>query len=181
MAELFELYERALDETDRLVGLVRPDQMDRPTPCSEWKLRDLLRHLIEGNWRVASVAQGTPPAQKASDLPEDQLVQVYHRSVGELKEAWREPRKLEREYDFGSGTKVIQGHLLDCVAHGWDVARAVRQEPSFDPDVVQSATLKAWEVFADQAARGSRYGAVVKPPPDASGIDILAALLGRRV
>jgi len=34
--DIVRLHDQALDETARLVGGVRPDQMDLPTPCSEW-------------------------------------------------------------------------------------------------------------------------------------------------
>ena len=58
--DIVRLHERALDETARLVGGVRPDQMDLPTPCSDWDVRTLIAHLVGGNVRFLDVAEGKP-------------------------------------------------------------------------------------------------------------------------
>src|SRR5689334_6315598 len=39
------LLERAITYTLGCLHLVRPDALTRPTPCREWNLRALLRHL----------------------------------------------------------------------------------------------------------------------------------------
>src|SRR4051794_5368167 len=40
---------------------VRPDQLDRPTPCPEYDVRALLGHLLSVLRRVAAVGRGAPP------------------------------------------------------------------------------------------------------------------------
>ena len=38
-----------------VIASVRPDDMDRPTPCDAWTLRNLLNHIIGGAMIVAVV------------------------------------------------------------------------------------------------------------------------------
>ena len=36
---------KVLDETQRVVDNIEPSQLDDPTPCSEWTVRDVLNHI----------------------------------------------------------------------------------------------------------------------------------------
>ena len=47
MTDVAAIHGAALDRADRLVAAVRPDQLDRPTPCAEWTVRMLLAHLVD--------------------------------------------------------------------------------------------------------------------------------------
>jgi uncharacterized protein (TIGR03086 family) len=58
--DVIELHERALDQTGKIVDGVTSDELERPTPCTEWNVRALLKHLVGGNWWFADVANGTP-------------------------------------------------------------------------------------------------------------------------
>jgi uncharacterized protein (TIGR03086 family) len=40
---------QALRGTEQLVAAVRDEQWTRPTPCTDWKVRDLVNHLVGGN------------------------------------------------------------------------------------------------------------------------------------
>ena len=63
--DIVRLHERALDETARLVGGVRPDQMDLPTPCSDWDVRTLIAHLVGG--KANSDGLGSPSYSSMGD------------------------------------------------------------------------------------------------------------------
>ena len=39
---------KVLRETQRIVDHIEPSQLDDPTPCSEWTVRDLLNHVTGG-------------------------------------------------------------------------------------------------------------------------------------
>src|SRR5260221_14403891 len=39
---------KVLDETNRVVGGIEPSQLDNPSPCDEWTVRDVLNHITGG-------------------------------------------------------------------------------------------------------------------------------------
>ena len=57
------LNRRTLATTIEIVDAVRADQLDLPTPCAEWTLRQLLGHMIGQHYGFAAAARG-----KTSDL-----------------------------------------------------------------------------------------------------------------
>ncbi|MPZ82088.1 MAG: hypothetical protein GEV28_17515 [Actinophytocola sp.] len=59
--DLRELDRRVLAVTTGIVGQVRVDQLDAPTPCTGWTLGDLLRHMVGNNNGFAAAALGEAP------------------------------------------------------------------------------------------------------------------------
>lgn len=184
------LHERALDETARLVDGVTPEQMGLPTPCTEWDVRALLTHLVGGNLRWVTIAQGKPlqraPAQVAGggpDLLGDDPAAAYRRSATMLAETWRDPALLDQTFDipFGllPGRAALTLHIVETVTHGWDVAKALGQQPAFDPDVVQAALQFTQTNLPPSRPPGSPFAEPVPVADDAPAIDRLVALLGR--
>jgi hypothetical protein len=43
---LLDSHGRTLAWFDRTVRLVRTDQWDNPTPCTEWAVRDVVNHIV---------------------------------------------------------------------------------------------------------------------------------------
>ena len=60
MTDIRDLDRRALAVTVRIVGAVRGDQLDLPTPCADWTLRQLLGHMIGQHYGFAAAARGEP-------------------------------------------------------------------------------------------------------------------------
>ena len=52
----------------QLVGQVRPEQWDNPTPCTEWNVRTLVGHLIAGMQGYCELLNGAPAAKLRSML-----------------------------------------------------------------------------------------------------------------
>ncbi len=192
--DIIALHGRALASAGALVGRVRAEQMNAPTPCEGWDVRALLAHLVGGNRRYAALAQGGTPLRRdhgpgtSRPTPDEILVPdptgAYRESAEELREAWRAPDRLDQLYDlpFGRlpGRSALAIHLLETVAHGWDLARATGQEPQFDPEVVQAAWSVARRSLSGDRPSGSPFAPAVEPAEGATEIDRLAAFLGRR-
>jgi uncharacterized protein (TIGR03086 family) len=158
--------------------------LDRPTPCGEWTVRDLLGHLLAFATHFAGVARhaageaGGPPG----DLPDDWRA-AFDARLADLAAAWAEPDAWEGEGSAG-GLTMPNAQLgivavEELVLHGWDLAQAVGAAFRVrDEDLAVVAEFVAGFEHADQEARTGLYGPVVDAP-DRQGFDRVLALAGR--
>jgi hypothetical protein len=61
--ELIDALDQTFQHAQGVIGNVRADQYDDPTPCPDWTVRDLLSHTIGV---VAGLAQPPPEPCQAS-------------------------------------------------------------------------------------------------------------------
>src|SRR5579864_8955902 len=126
--DIMQLHQRALDETARLVEGVRPDQMSLPTPCPDWDVRALIAHLVGGNMRWAAMAKGEPMRRGpvAAAVLGDDPAGAYRRTAAEVKAAWQSPALLDQQFQLPIGAMpgraALSVHLVETVAHAWDLA-----------------------------------------------------------
>jgi uncharacterized protein (TIGR03086 family) len=182
--DTIDLLSRALDQTGTIVAGIRPDQMDLPTPCTDWNVRALIGHLVRGNQNTAAVAEGKPrDPNPVADVGADPAG-AYRESAAEVKRVWQSD-KLGAAYPTPLG--MLPGHALlslrlaDNVTHGWDLARATGQAAAYDDDVVQAAIDFAHGQFKGERPPGGAFAPSVQAPEDLPPLDRLAAFLGRQV
>ena len=58
--ELIDALEQTFQHADGVIGNVRADQYDDPTPCPDWAVRDLLSHTIGVVAGLGAAAAGRP-------------------------------------------------------------------------------------------------------------------------
>lgn len=189
--DICELNRRTLAATIGLVDAVRGDQLDLPTPCAEWTLRQLLGHMIGQHYGFAAAARG-----ETSDLsvwadrpPGPDLHAAYAAAVAGVTAAFAEDGMLERRLwlpEIRDGMRfpaamAIGFHFLDYVVHGWDVARSIGRDPGLDPDLVSAALAVAVQVpdGGTRLAPGAAFRPGIPVPGDAPEMDRLLAVLGR--
>ena len=60
---------KVLGETSRIVDGIEPEQLDNPTPCEGWTVRDVLNHITGGADMFAiAAAEGKVPDEKLGQL-----------------------------------------------------------------------------------------------------------------
>jgi len=184
------LHKRALQVTVDIANQATPEQLGLPTPCVEWDLGQLLAHMTGQNHGFAAAARGErngveafvprPVAQDPAGL--------HAASAAELAEAFAAPGVLERGFwlpEIRSGSipanTGIGFHLVDCVAHGWDVARALDVSVSFDEEVLDAALIVSLAV-PDGPAReqaGSAFRPGIGIAKGSGELERILGLLGR--
>ncbi len=178
--ELIDALEQTFQHTDVVIGNVRPDQYDDPTPCSEWVVRDLLSHTIGVVSGLGAAAAGDPPSEFA--LGTDPAAQFREAAAAALI-AWRTPGVLDKIVDAGPGPmpgRVLAGiNLLDTATHTWDIATATGQ-PAQLPAGVAEAALEAGRAIISPEIRPGRFGPEVSAPTTAGPTEQLVAFLGRQ-
>ena len=90
-------HRRAQDAFAAVLGNVKADHLDDPTPCAGWTVRYLIAHVVGGNERIAGAA---------NDLPLDvsAIVDAHRASADASHAVFDAPDGLTRIYDvpFGS-------------------------------------------------------------------------------
>jgi uncharacterized protein (TIGR03086 family) len=187
MSELAEQHEQALQATARLVEGVKADQWDDPTPNDGWSVRDLVQHVVSGNFWVGELMAGRSIEEVGDRLDGDVLgpdpVGAYGRSAEVAGAAFKAPGAMEQPVGVSYGPvpgEVYAGHrFIDVLIHGWDLAKATGQDTTLDPDLVQ-ACIDVIEPQKEMLAGSGAFGTTVEVGPDADAQTRLLATLGRR-
>jgi len=84
------LFFQALDQITPLIDSITAADLDRPTPCQGWSVRDLLSHLIAVSVRIPHIAAGGQPYEvpsQVSGIADDGWVLAWHARLGAVRAA----------------------------------------------------------------------------------------------
>jgi uncharacterized protein (TIGR03086 family) len=186
--DIRDLDRRAGAVLGEVVMQVRPGHLWFPTPCPDWTVRGLLRHIVSANEGFAQAAiNGSAPARAwASGRLGDNPAGAYRRSNARVADAFADGGALDRLVEvseFGSFPRrvALKFHQLFCVVHAWDLAKAIDIPYEPPPDLVEQAFALARKIPDTATVRGpgAAFERSVKIPGDASDFDQLLGLLGR--
>ncbi|WP_275291429.1 TIGR03086 family metal-binding protein [Amycolatopsis sp. La24] len=182
----FDLDRQSLLVLDPIVSKITAADLDRPTPCAGWTLADLLRHQVSENHAFAEAARnGSAKDWDSGQLSEDPYA-AYAGSVTDYLAAYGEADVAELEIainTFGtfSGTVAMAMHLVDTVAHGWDLAKTLGVAYHPVPDAVHAVWKSALMIPTDPKERVERgtFAPVVPVDTGESELDQFLGRLGR--
>lgn len=179
-----DAHQRAQDALIAVLGAVGDDQLDDPTPCAEWTVRDLLAHVVAGNHRVAGSA--APAPEELARLDAAGLRAAVVASATAAQERFAAPDGLTRmlPMPFGEvpGSVVIGLRTTDLLTHAWDLAAATGQPTDMEPELAEQLLALSRERI-QPAFRGPGKPFAEEQPCDDGlpAADRLAAFLGRSV
>ena len=197
------LFSAATKTGTEVISALRPDQLDNPTPCTEYDVRDLLGHLVGVLDRVAVMGRGGNPmsvSTEVDDVADDAWLAVWTAAAAEARLAWKDDAALTRTITLpwatDTGAAALLGYVSEITVHTWDVAHATGQKPEWNDDAVGRALdlMRVWlpgegraEIFAEVNKKmgvdpsfGGPFAELVPVPDDAPLIDRLVAWNGRR-
>src|SRR5438876_1809033 len=185
--DLPEAHGRALESTRRYVAQVETGQWGDPTPDEEWNVRDLVNHIVEGNYWVTPLMGGKTIDEVGDrydgDLLGDDPLAAYEQSAKQADAAVRAPGALQAACAVSYGPvpgEVYAGHrFIDVLIHGWDLAKATGQDTTLDPELVE-ACWAVVEPQKDLLAGSGAFGGDHDIPAGASRQVQLLAVLGRK-
>lgn len=181
--EISQLLAAAAARTVPVMQGIREDQFDAPTPCAEFRVRDLVNHLYLVVVNFQDLAARRPADFSATpDRLQGDWRAAFAEETERLTAAWADPAALEG-VSPGMGLPqptVGKMALLDVAVHGWDLAAATGQ-----PYQPAPAVVAALQPFAEQMAPQARamgvFGEPAEAAPDAGHFERLLALTGRPV
>ena len=180
------VHDRALAATRVIVAGVADDQWSLATPCPDWNVRELVNHVVTGNWWAAELGAGKTIADVGDRLDGDVLgtdpLAAYDASAAAASAVFGAPGAMEAPCAVSYGPvpgEVYAGHrFLDVLVHGWDVAAATGQDTTLDPGLVEAC----WAVVEPQAellVDSGMFATDVEAPSGADRETALLAVLGR--
>jgi uncharacterized protein (TIGR03086 family) len=172
-----------------LVHGVRDDQLDAPTPCTDWPLGKLLDHV--GGFALAfgnAAAKGFGPLAELPPDGEPQLESGWRDRIAAdlqaLAVAWKEPQAWTGATRVGGvdlpGEAAGMFALDELVIHGWDVARASRQPYDCDEPSLQAVHSLVLGVASAGEDGPKIFGAPVAVAPSEPLLDQVVGLTGRQ-
>jgi uncharacterized protein (TIGR03086 family) len=185
LVDFHELDKQAMKIVGEVVALVRPDQLHLPTPCADWTLHGLMRHLVSENLAfAAATTAGTGLSDvdwNAGRLGRDPVAD-YDRAAVAYLDAFEPDLVLDRRMRVGvfgvlPGSVAVSMHFIDTVVHGWDVAKTIGA-PYTPDEHLAAAALKAMKRFPDNRPTPA-FDIQVQTPAGASELDKLVAYVGR--
>lgn len=169
-----------------LLRSIRPDQLDNPTPCSEFDVRALASHIVGTGRRGRAIAAGTD-VLAVNPIAEVFDADSYAGPVAEAIELWQDDAKLAAPVTVPWGTVpgagALWGYVNETLVHAWDLAVAIGADPEAGAEHA-AAALPVAQQFIPAEIRDSAevpFGPVVPPREQAGATEQLANWSGRQV
>jgi uncharacterized protein (TIGR03086 family) len=176
---------QAQDWLASLIDQIDPAQLNAPTPCDDWDVRDLVAHVYMGAGRVEAMGKGRPAESVQSavdDLPAD-LGAGYREAIRAAQAAWADDAQLGREvhapWGVVPGGAAIGGYLNEALTHGWDLATALGLPSTVDPELAELALRFAYRAIPAEGRDQMPFGEVVPSAPDAGPSERFINWMGR--
>ena len=167
---------------EQTIAGVPDEKWEAPSPCEDWKARDIVRHLVDTSGMfLGFIGKDAPSGPSADDDPKG----AFTAARDAVQSALDDPATATQEYDgmFGKTTfeKSVDSFLsADLVIHRWDLARATGQDESLPADEVER--IQSALAPMDEKMRGpGAFGPKVEPAPGADAQTKLLNFLGRQV
>jgi uncharacterized protein (TIGR03086 family) len=184
-----EALEKAYASTRSVLANVSQEQLDDPTPCASWSVRDLLNHIVGGPFFQASMIDpdGYADSDSSPDYASGDFVSDFDAGAKLALAGFGTEGAMERivKAPFGEvpGSIFVWVVSVDTFAHGWDLARATGQSTDLDPALAEQL-LEVSRLALNDDLRGDDrhkpFGPEVQVPDDLSAADKLAGFLGRQ-
>ena len=176
-ADRIQIYDTATSRARSIIAGVKPDQMNKPTPCSEWDVAALVDHIVRAQTGSASTISGSQVAAGTTPL------ESFDAAVSAVLAALKSPGGLDKKVQGRQGevpaAQVLSGACMDVTVHTWDLAKATGQDTGLDPEVVEFI-LPIVEGIAKRGPSPA-FAAPIDPAANASLQDKLIALTGRQL
>jgi uncharacterized protein (TIGR03086 family) len=172
-----------------LVEQASARDMARPTPCADWTLHGLLRHMAAQHYGFAAASRGDADLARwrMPPLGEDPAA-AYRAAAEHVLAAFEADGVLRRDFPLPEiapgllfpAPQAIGFHFVDYVVHPWDVAKTLGLQVRLDPALLDAALTVARAVPTGEArlTPGAAFAPEV-PWTGESSLDQIVAILGR--
>jgi uncharacterized protein (TIGR03086 family) len=172
-----------------LIGAVGNEQLGLRTPCEDYTVEDLIKHVDGLSQAFTAAAEknlgpmtSAVPGGEAPPLGDGWRSRIEEQ-LHTLAAAWRSPEAWEGMTQAGGvhlpGPVAGMVAADELVIHGWDLARATGQPFDCDPGSLQAATRFVEEMSEPGQSRDGLFGPAVPVPDGATPLERVIAMSGR--
>lgn len=176
-ADAITAAEASLAALQLVLHHLQEKDMQRPTPCTEFNVSQLVDHLA-GNLALACKALGSEQADDPSLEPEPRIAQLAQAALESFS-----ARGLEGTLDLGFAVvpaSVLSGILnLEFMVHGRDFAQATSQDFDVDPGLAEYVLELARATVGEQQRASGSFGPETAIAESAGSLERLIAFTGR--
>jgi uncharacterized protein (TIGR03086 family) len=176
MSGELDLWRQTAAKWSEVYGQVTDSQWEKPTPCDEWNVRQLVDHTL--SWQAEGgrlIGAGTAPGDDWERIRAafDALLSDPSRLTGNVPEFAGIPKQDLAAFLIG-----------DLLIHSWDLARSIGADETLPPDTVEATTMGLHHVPPDLLRGTNPLGqkmmaAAVEVPAGASAQQKMLAFTGR--
>jgi uncharacterized protein (TIGR03086 family) len=160
------------------------DAWDRPTPCQDWSVRDLVNHLVAEHLWCPPLLAGSTLAEVGDEFDGDVLgdapAAAWDDAIVASLRSWamaREDQVVDLSFGPTPASEYAEQMLVDLVVHGWDLARGAGLDDTVDDALAEHVLAYLEPMAAGWAAAGAFAPPVPTSRTDPAGR--LVALTGR--
>lgn len=162
------------------------NHLDRPTPCSEFNVKDLLNHVVMVQQRSAAIGSGRHWSEVQDQGLEAGWSESFQLASHDVQSAWSDDARLGAmvEVPWGElpGAAVLATYTAELAVHGWDLATATDQSFALADEHLAGAYAAAQ--FIPSEGRDTPeipFDPVVQPADDSPVLLKIVGWLGRKV
>lgn len=184
--EIPELHRRSVDFFDSNMHALKDAQLQDPTPCTEWSVRDLVNHVVNEDLWTPDLLSGKTVEEVGDaydgDLLGDDPLGAWHDASRKAVEAVGGVSDFEQPVNVSWGQiparEYVTQLILDHAVHGWDLGKAIGADTQIDHDLV--SFLWSYVEANEELIRGSGAFGDPQSAADDNQQNRLLAALGRQ-
>jgi uncharacterized protein (TIGR03086 family) len=170
------------------VAGVGPQDWERPTPCDEWTVTQVLQHAAGDQLAWAAAISGGPgpsenpftPSGVLADPPLAVVDEALRTAIGAWTAVGADAGEVATPLPLGALPAALAAGAcaLDAGVHAWDIAVATGQPSPLTAALAKLLHAAAAEVV--EPLRGFAYAPALDPQPGDDEVAALLRYLGRR-
>ncbi len=146
--EPLDALDAARAEFQQRLAALKPDQWEQPTPCTNWTVRDLVTHVVNGCGMTVALLDGASSEEAIGVVRSappigddvDEVMRRFVTAADAQDVAFRREGALTLtvHHPIGDipGRQLLQFRTGDFTLHAWDLARGIGADEALDPELV---------------------------------------------
>ena len=154
--------DHATKQFSQVLAPLRSEDLDGPTACGDWTIRDIANHVCGGALRYAHYMRGGTADgvawTRAADHVGDNPRAVHDQSSAELRKLFARPGagsiRAQHPMQTVSGDELLCMRVEELAVHAWDIASTLDPAATINPTLAAYVLDRGAEILQMQRSHG---------------------------